>query len=238
MVAEVEGDEALGHGTVDLEDGILRVAVVLGDIDVAEVGRLGIFAALLRLVGYLHGDGGEHLQRVAQLRVVARTDPQLLERHLDGHAAVLIELVAAEDIELARGAAVEHSLQDVLQALDDAHEDAHLHLAVVVAHHRHGNGLQEPRLLRYRDEVVADVALDVGLLGLGAALRGFRRRPARAAAGGFLPCLLLCHGGKDNKFLRFRQIFLSVLFRFSLPSAIWPAPKRTPTKTKTLNVKR
>lgn len=140
MVAEVEGDEALGHGAVDLEDGILRVAVVLGDIDVAEVGRLSIFAALLRLVGYLHGDGGEHLQRVAQLRVVARTDPQLLERHLDGHAAVLIELVAAEDIELARGAAVEHSLQDVLQALDDAHEDAHLHLAVVVAHHRHGNG--------------------------------------------------------------------------------------------------
>ena len=70
-------------GTIDLEDGILRVAVVLGDIDVAEVGRLGIFAALPRLVG-----------RVVVLRLVVGIGGVAL-RHVDALVAFQDRLLFA-----------------------------------------------------------------------------------------------------------------------------------------------
>ena len=139
---------------VEFQDCIFIIGSVLRNINIAEVGCLCVLSSFSCLVRYLYRNGSKHLQRIPQLWIVVRINPQLLERELDRHTPVFIQFIRLKQIQLKTTLVVQNTMQNRLQALDNRHQNPHLNEGIVMAHHRHCDGLQKPCFLFYGDKVV------------------------------------------------------------------------------------
>ena len=212
MVSEsVHRHQPLSHATVQLQDSVFIICMVIGNIYIAEVGRLGIFSSLRGLIGNFYWDRRQHFQRVAQLRIVVRVHAQLFEWQLHRQTSVLVELCCCKETQLLIALVIEDAVEDTLKILHHADKNPYLYKRVVVTHHRHGNRLHEPCLVLNRYKVGRQAALNRFLLCLRTAflrLRGGCR---------LCFCLLCCHcsfyrfyfcfGGKgSNKLFELKTI--------------------------------
>ena len=166
MIAQVKRHQSLSNGTVNLQHSIFLIdALILRNIDIAEVSNLLIVAAVSCFIRNFHRNGSQHLQALTQLRIVIGIHTQRFEESLDLQAPVIVELRVREDFWL-QTLLVKHLMQLRLHVFYNRDEDTNLYKGIIVTHHRHGDRLEKPGLFLYGYEIRGYVAFDITLLTL------------------------------------------------------------------------